>query len=421
MPHVARHLVLASLVALIAAGFVAPLAASAATVSVRITDRLSPAELTVPAGATIRFVNADDERHRMRSQSGPSEFDSHNLEPGQSYSMKLTAKGTYTYLDERDDEDARYFGRIVVGGSSGSTAKASAGGGSTSATASSASVSMAGRAFSPSTITIAAGGSVTFRNDDDRAHTVTANDGAFNSGTIGEGGSWKGTFKQAGTFAYLCAIHPEMTGKVVVKGSSGSGGPAAVPAATPDPKPTPSATPTPTPTPSPAAPTTAGVEAEVLDFSFAPPNISIPVGSTVTWRNAGEAPHTVTAEDGSFDSEMIAAGGSWARTFEAAGTFTYLCNFHPEMEGVVEVTAGEVAAPAASPSSAPAAVAPAVTQPPLPADPAPETAAVSTQGPSFGGELMARVAIVGLLIGGAFLLFVRAVGGSVRGREERAG
>ncbi len=102
--------------ALVAAGFVAPVAASAATVSVRITDRLSPAELTVPAGATIRFVNADDERHRMRSQSGPAEFDSHNLEPGQSYSMKLTAKGTYTYLDERDDENARYFGRIVVGG-----------------------------------------------------------------------------------------------------------------------------------------------------------------------------------------------------------------------------------------------------------------------------------------------------------------
>ena len=81
---------------------------------------------------------------------------------------------------------------------------------------------MAGRAFSPATVTIAAGGSVTFRNDDDRAHTVTAKDGAFNSGTIAEGGSWKRTFKQAGTFSYLCAIHPEMTGKVVVKGSGGS-------------------------------------------------------------------------------------------------------------------------------------------------------------------------------------------------------
>ena len=405
MPHVARHLVLASLVALVAAGFVAPVVASAATVSVRITDHLSPAELTVPAGATIRFVNADNERHRMRSQSGPAEFDSHNLEPGQSYSMRLTSRGTYTYLDERDDDDTRYHGRIVVGGNSG-------GGSSTGpASASSPSVSMAGRAFSPATVTIAAGGSVTFRNDDDRAHTVTAKDGAFNSGPIAEGGSWKRTFKQAGTFSFLCAIHPEMTGKVVVKGSGGSGGSAL--AATPKP------TPTPTPTPAPAV-TTEGLEAEIHDFSFGPAELSVPVGSTVTWRNAGDAPHTVAASDGSFDSEMIAAGGSWARTFETAGTFTYVCAFHPQMEGVVEVTAGEVVAASPPPSATPAVVAPVATQPPPPSEPAPDTAAVSTQGPSFGGELLARVAIVGLLIGGAFLLFMRAVGGSVRARQDEA-
>ena len=146
----------------------------------------------------------------------------------------------------------------------------------------------------------------------------------------------------------------------------------------------------------------------------------MPVGSTVTWRNAGEAPHTVTASDGSFDSDMIAAGGSWARTFEAAGTFRYVCSFHPEMEGVVEVTAAEVPAPSAPPSSAPAAVAPVATQAPPASEPVPEPAAVSTQGPTFGGELIARVVIVGLLIGGAFLLFVRAVGGSVRGRPDEA-
>ena len=419
MPHVAHRLVLASLVAGVAAGFVTLLAASAATVSIQITDGLSPRELTVPAGATIRFVNADDERHRMRSQTGPAEFDSHNLEAGQSYSMKLTAKGTYVYLDERDDENTRYFGRIVVGGSSSSTAKPPAGGGSTSPTALSGSVSMAGRAFSPSTVTISAGGSVTFRNDDDRAHTVTANDGAFDSGTIGEGGSWKRAFKGAGTFSYLCAIHPEMTGKVVVKGSGGSGDSAPAPAATPKPKPS--------PTPTPAA-MTAGSEAQIQDFSFAPSNISVPMGATVTWRNGGEAQHTVTAVGGSFDSEMIESGGSWTRTFETAGTFAYVCAFHPAMEGVVEVTAGEVAAappavpamPSPSPSASlvPVAVAPVATQPSPHVEP--DAAAVSTQGSTFGGELMVRFVIVGLLIGGAFLLFVRAVGGSVRGRPDEA-
>ena len=88
------------------------------------------------------------------------------------------------------------------------------------------------------------------------------------------------------------------------------------------------------------------------------------------------------------------------------------------MEGVVEVTAGEVVAASPPPSSVPAVVAPVATQPPPSSEPAPDTAAVSTQGPSFGGELLARVAIVGVLIGGAFLLFMRAVGGSVRARQD---
>jgi plastocyanin len=419
VPHVVRHLVLASLVALVAAGFVAPVAASATTVSVRITDRLAPAELTVPAGATVRFVNADDERHRMRSQSGPAEFDSHNLEPGQSYSMQLTATGTYTYLDERDDENARYFGRIVVGEGADS---GGGGGESTSAassTASASSVSMAGRAFSPGTVTIAAGGSVTFRNDDDRAHTITADDGTFDSGPIGEGGTWKRTFKQGGTFSYLCAIHPEMTGEVVVKGGTT--------ASTPKPKPSPTPTPEPTPTPTDVTGATA-VDAQIQDFSFSPAELSIPVGSTVTWRNTGEAPHTVTADDGSFDSAMIAAGGSWSRTFESAGTFVYVCAFHPGMAGVLTVTAaGAVAPPSTepspttelSPSPAPRAAVAAPPVAPVASRP-PEPVAIAAQSGTADGELLARVGIVGLLIGGALLLFVRAVGGSARSEEEPA-
>ncbi|HEU5205690.1 MAG TPA: cupredoxin family copper-binding protein, partial [Candidatus Limnocylindrales bacterium] len=178
-----------------------------------------------------------------------------------------------------------------------------------------------------------------------------------------------------------------------VKGSSTS--------SAPKPKPTP--TPTPSPTPQPGAP---GVDAQIIDFSFSPGDLSIPVGSTVTWRNSGEAPHTVTADDGSFDSDMIGAGGSWARTFQAAGTFAYLCAYHPDMAGVVTVTA-------TSAGAAPAAV-PAASSPP---GPAPETTAVAARTAGADGELLVRVGIVGLLIGGALLLFVRAVGGSA-GREE---
>jgi plastocyanin len=414
VPFVLRRLAFVAPAVFLAAAFVAPAPASAAAATIRITNGLSPATLTVAAGTTIRFMNADNERHRMRSQSGPAEFDSHNLEPGQSYSMRLSAKGTYRYLDEREDDDTRYHGTIVVGGASGSKPAPNTSG----SVSNSASVSMAGRAFSPSTVTIAAGGSVTFRNDDDRAHTVTADDGAFNSGTISEGGSWKRTFKEPGTFSYLCAIHPEMTGKVVVKGSTT--------ASTPKPK----ATPTPTPTPTPKEAT--GVDAQIVDFSFSPGELSIPVGSTVTWRNAGQAPHTVTAEDGSFDSDMIAAGGSWSRTFHAAGTFAYVCAFHPDMAGVVTVTAASAAGPPPSaepsptPSPSPSPTPVVVAAPPVapiassPPEPAIATETVATLTATPDGELLVRVGIVGLLIGGSMLLFVRAVGGSAR-REERAG
>jgi plastocyanin len=417
VPFVVRRLVLAVLAAFVVAALVAPASASAATATIKITSRLSPAELSVAAGTTIRFVNADGERHRMRSQSGPAEFDSHNLEPGQSYAMKLSAKGTYTYLDERDDENSRYFGRIVVGGGGSSS------GGSKAATPTtgSASVSMAGRAFSPATVTISAGGSVTFRNDDDRAHTVTATDGAFNSGTIGGGGSWKRTFKQDGTFSYLCAIHPEMHGKVVVKGGTAA-------AAAPKPKPSP------TPKPVSKPPTSAtAVGAEIRDFAFAPANLSVPVGSTVTWRNTGEAPHTVTAEDGSFDSDMIAAGGSWARKFETAGSFSYFCAFHPDMAGTVTVTSAAEAAsssptlepsptpepspsPTPTPTQAALAAAPPASSPP---EPTADAVPVAARAGVPDGELLARVGIVGLLIGAAMLLFVRAVGGSARRPDDR--
>ena len=95
-----------AVLALIAA-LAAPAAVEAATVAVSITNRLEPAVLEVAAGTTIRWVNRDDERHRMRSQSGPGEFDSGTLEPGESFSVRLSARGTYASLDERDDDNSR--------------------------------------------------------------------------------------------------------------------------------------------------------------------------------------------------------------------------------------------------------------------------------------------------------------------------
>jgi plastocyanin len=71
--------------------------------------------------------------------------------------------------------------------------------------------------FLPPTLTIRAGEIVTFTNDDDDAHTVTATDGGFDSKGLDAGGVWRHKFDKPGTYAYFCALHPFMKGTIVVK------------------------------------------------------------------------------------------------------------------------------------------------------------------------------------------------------------
>ncbi len=71
--------------------------------------------------------------------------------------------------------------------------------------------------FNPGTITVKAGQTVTWTNNDDIPHTVRANDGSFKSKVLDSGESFSFTFAKAGEYAYFCSIHPHMTGKVIVK------------------------------------------------------------------------------------------------------------------------------------------------------------------------------------------------------------
>jgi len=70
--------------------------------------------------------------------------------------------------------------------------------------------------YVPGTIHLKIGQSVTFKNVSDAAHTVTADNGAFDSGNIGQGASWTFTATKAGTFPYHCIYHPLMHGTIVV-------------------------------------------------------------------------------------------------------------------------------------------------------------------------------------------------------------
>lgn len=89
---------------------------------------------------------------------------------------------------------------------------------------------------------------------------------------------------------------------------------------------------------SPKAPV-ADTAVSIEGFVFSPQTLKIQAGSTVVWTNRDPAPHTVTADDGTFDSGMLQSGATFRRTFEKAGTFRYTCTIHPSMKGVVEVAA----------------------------------------------------------------------------------
>lgn len=94
----------------------------------------------------------------------------------------------------------------------------------------------------------------------------------------------------------------------------------------------------------------------IEDFYFDPPDAAIQPGDTIMWINEGNHPHTVTADDGSFDSGTLQPGQSFSWTFQDPGTVTYHCSIHPFMMGSVSVgQSGSGAAPSTIQPSMPAA------------------------------------------------------------------
>jgi len=94
----------------------------------------------------------------------------------------------------------------------------------------------------------------------------------------------------------------------------------------------------PTATTEAAAPAAASEAVNISGFAFDPPDLQIAVGTTVTWTNQDSAAHTVSADDGSFDSGQLAQGATYSQTFDTPGTFTYHCANHPNMTASVTVS-----------------------------------------------------------------------------------
>src|SRR5215216_4687634 len=127
----------------------------------------------------------------------------------------------------------------------------------------------------------------------------------------------------------------------------------------------------------------------IQDFFFDPDQLSVAPGTTVTWVNEGEAPHTVTSTDGKeLDSATLQPGDTYSFTFiedDAGETYAYQCTIHPEMTASVTVSGGgEMTSPSATASASPSASASASMAPGLP-----DTGGVSL-------PLVAAVALLGL-------------------------
>ena len=86
-----------------------------------------------------------------------------------------------------------------------------------------------------------------------------------------------------------------------------------------------------------AAPAATAVE--IGNFTFKSPIVTVKAGTTVTWTNGDDIPHTVVSKDGIFKSKVLDTGDKFSFTFAKPGQFGYFCSIHPHMTGTVIVKA----------------------------------------------------------------------------------
>ena len=84
-------------------------------------------------------------------------------------------------------------------------------------------------------------------------------------------------------------------------------------------------------------PPTAAADVKIDNFAFGPQSLTVKVGTTVTWTNRDDIPHTVVSSDGVFKSKARDTDETFSYKFDKAGTYSYFCSLHPKMTGQVVV------------------------------------------------------------------------------------
>lgn len=158
-------------------------------------------------------------------------------------------------------------------------------------------------AFAPAVDTVSVGDTVTWRNDQDVAHTVTSDTGSvLQSPQLSQGQTYQHTFATAGVYAYHCSIHTTMHGVIIV------------------------------------LPAQVSHLVSISNLAYVPAAITVAMGDTVTWTNNDAVQHTVTSDTGTeLQSPLLSQGQTYKHAFSATGTYLYHCTVHPNMHGSVIV------------------------------------------------------------------------------------
>ncbi len=87
----------------------------------------------------------------------------------------------------------------------------------------------------------------------------------------------------------------------------------------------------------PGTPVTGVTQMNIQNFAYQPANMQVRVGTTVTWTNQDNVPHSITFKNGMKDSGLLSQGQSFSYTFNTPGTYQYSCTVHPYMVATVTV------------------------------------------------------------------------------------
>lgn len=308
------------------------------TIEMSVASGFTPPTIEIKTGTTVTWHNTEaidypvvSGFHQVVADDGS--FESPKVAPGARWSYTFLKPGTYDY---HCGVHATMTGQIVVTGKPVKNEPKEV------------RVEIVEKdpndqnswGYEPAKVEVEVGTTVTWVNNGAQTHTVTDDDGAFDSGDMAPGDKFTYTFKKAGVFNYNCTPHPWMKGTVSVH-EPGKKAPQEEPEEDGDSGSTPTSPSNPSSTSGGSGPQTYQVNivegGSTDDWGYDPSSLEVGVGDTVVWTNTGSVDHTVTADDGSFDSGAIAPGDTWSYTFEDVGEYQYHCDPHPFMVASISV------------------------------------------------------------------------------------